>query len=300
MKSLLKSFAAFLHLERNFSEHSIAAYTADVKRFTDYLNQQYPDVAVEAIDHTHCEAYLFYLNELGIDRNSQARTLSGLKTFYKYLIVDEVITEHPLQIIDAPKLHRKIPDVLTVEEIEQLCATIDHSTPEGVRNRAIIETMYGCGLRVSELTDLNLSGLHFEAGLIRVIGKNNRERLVPINEQATKHIMFYLQTIRQHLTIKASGEDTVFLNRRGSPLSRVMVFLVVKEAAQKAGIAKNVSPHTLRHSFATHLYEGGADLRAIQDMLGHESITTTEIYTKVDNQYLRDTLIQFHPRNNRD
>ena len=280
MKSLLKGFAAFLHLERNFSEHSIAAYTADVKRFADYLNQQHTDIAIEAIEPIHCEEYLYYLNELGIDRNSQARTLSGLKTFYKYLITDEVITEHPLQTIDAPKLHRKIPDVLTVEEIEQLCATIDHSTPEGVRNRAIIETMYGCGLRVSELTDLN-------------------ERLVPINEQAIKHIMFYLQTIRQHLTIKASGEDTVFLNRRGSPLSRVMVFLVVKEAAQKAGITKNVSPHTLRHSFATHLYEGGADLRAIQDMLGHESITTTEIYTKVDNQYLRDTLIQFHPRNNR-
>jgi integrase/recombinase XerD len=210
LKSLLKGFAAFLHLERNFSEHSIAAYTADVKRFADYLNQQHTDIAIEAIEPIHCEEYLYYLNELGIDRNSQARTLSGLKTFYKYLITDELITEHPLQTIDAPKLHRKIPDVLTVEEIEQLCATIDHSTPEGVRNRAMIETMYGCGLRVSELTALSLSGLHFEAGLIRVIGKNNRERLVPINEQAIKYIMFYLQTIRQHLTIKTDGEDTVF------------------------------------------------------------------------------------------
>lgn len=299
MKSLLKGFVAFLRLEHNFSEHSIVAYTTDVKRFADYLHQHCPDIAIEAIDHTHCEVYLYYLNELGINRNSQARTLSGLKTFYKYLITNEVITENPLQIIDAPELHRKIPDVLTVQEIERLCATIDHSTPEGVRNRAMIETMYGCGLRVSELTTLSLSGLHFDAGLIRVIGKNNSERLVPINEQAIKHIMFYLQTIRQHLTIKIDGEDTVFLNRRGSPLSRVMVFLVVKEAAQKAVLTKNVSPHTLRHSFATHLYEGGADLRAIQDMLGHKSIITTEIYTKVDTQYLRDTLIQFHPRNNR-
>lgn len=296
---MIKSFAAFLRLELNFSEHSILAYTADVRRFAEFLKQQYPNISLEKIDHTHVEQYLYYLNELGINTNSQARTLSGIKAFYKYLLADEVIAEHPLQLIDAPKLHRKIPDVLTVQEIDQLCAAIDHSTPEGIRNRAIIETLYGCGLRVSELTGLLISSLHLEASLIRIIGKGNRERLVPINEQAAKHIGFYMQSVRQQMSIKIAGEDTVFLNRRGSPLSRVMVFLVVKGAAEKAGIDKNVSPHTLRHSFATHLYEGGADLRAIQDMLGHESITTTEIYTKVDNQYLRDTLIQFHPRNER-
>lgn len=296
---MIKSFAAFLRLELNFSEHSILAYTADVRRFAEFLSQQYPDISLEKIEHIHVEQYLYCLNELGINTNSQARTLSGIKAFYKYLLADEVITEHPLLLVDAPKLHRKIPDVLTVQEVDQLCAAIDHSTPEGIRNRAIIETLYGCGLRVSELTGLLVSSLHLEASLIRVIGKGNRERLVPINEQAAKHIGFYMQSVRQQMAIKIAGEDTVFLNRRGSPLSRVMVFLVVKGAAEKAGITKNVSPHTLRHSFATHLYEGGADLRAIQDMLGHESITTTEIYTKVDNQYLRDTLIQFHPRNER-
>jgi integrase/recombinase XerD len=227
---------------------------------------------------------------------SQARIISGIKAFYRYLMMEDLLKQDPTQLLEAPKIRRKLPDVLSFDEIESIIAQIKAGTPEGQRNRAILETMYSCGLRVSEVVNLNISRLHFDAGFIRVIGKGDKERLVPIGRDAIKYINIYLEEIRVHVPVKKGFEDTLFLNRRGSALSRVMIFLVIKELTAAAGITKQVSPHTFRHSFATHLVEGGADLRAVQEMLGHESITTTEIYTHLDREFLRDTLQRFHPR----
>lgn len=295
--ALQNGFAAFLRLERRFSEHSIAAYLADVQRFGQYLADHHPSSSqLITASSQQVEQFLLYLNDLGITANTQARTLAGIKAFYKYLLIDEQITDYPLQLIDAPKLQRKLPDILLPNEIESICAAIDHSTPQGMRNRAIIETLYASGLRVSELTALRLSGLLLEQGLLRIWGKGKRERLVPIHAAAAAHLSQYMSHVRVHTAVQSEAEDVVFLNNRGSALSREMVFLIVQKAAKQAHINKKVSPHTFRHSFATHLYEGGADLRAIQVMLGHKAITTTEIYAKVDVQYLRDTLVQFHPR----
>ncbi len=292
----INGFNAYLLLERKLSGNSIDAYLRDINKFNQYLHANYPELPLTEITLPHCQSFLESLAQLDIGPTSQARIVSGIKAFFRYLVLEKVIVQNPTQLLEAPKLRRKIPTVLSVNEIDLMLQVIDQSKPEGVRNKAIIETLYGCGLRVSELTNLQLSGLYFELGFIKVSGKGNKERLVPINQSAVKQINIYRSEIRNRLTIAKGQEDFVFLNRRGKQLSRVMIFTIVKNIAALAGIPKTVSPHTFRHSFATHLYEGGADLRVIQDMLGHESITTTEIYAKIDTQYLRDALIQFHPR----
>ncbi len=294
--SYIESFKHYLSLERSLSGNTIAAYLRDIDKFSEYLANVAPELLLSGITTKHCEEFLQSLGKIGISIPSQARILSGLKAFFKYLVLEGVVPKSPVELIEAPRYNRKLPVVLSVAEIEKMLESFDQSLPEGVRNKAILETLYASGLRVSEVINLKLSELYFDVGFIRVIGKGNKERIVPINGSAMKQIMIYVEEIRRLGKIKEGKEDFVFLNRRGSPLSRVMVFYVVKQAAENAGVNKEVSPHTFRHSFATHLYERGADLRAIQDMLGHESITTTEIYSQVNNQYLRDAMIQFHPR----
>ena len=242
---------------------------------------------------------LNYLSELGLEAASQARTLSGIKTFYRYLLIEDLINVSPADLIDAPKIGQKIPDVLSVDEIDRIFAAVDLSSKNGQRNRAMLEVLYASGLRVTELTTLKISNLYFTEGYITVIGKGNKERLVPIGNDAMKHVLYYLKTVRVHIKTTPENENFVFLNNRGKPLSRVWIFLIIKELVEAAEINKNVSPHTFRHSFATHLIEGGADLKVVQDLLGHESITTTEIYTHLDTDYLRETIMMFHPRNKR-
>lgn len=290
-----KGFKAWLQLEKSVSANTVEAYLRDIEHLTQFLlsadNKKNPgDIVLGDL-----EAYLIYINEMGMTAASQARMISGLKSFFKYAMLEELTTKDPTILLESPKLTRKLPDVLTIEEIESLIAAIDLSKAEGERNRAIIETMYSCGLRVSELVNLKLSQLYFDIGFIRVIGKGDKERLVPIGNTAIKFIELYVNNVRNHQTIQQGEQDIVFLNRRGKRLTRVMIFLFLKELAMKAGIKKKISPHTFRHSFATHLVEGGADLRAVQEMLGHESITTTEIYTHLDREFLRTTLHQFHP-----
>lgn len=291
----IEQFKNYLKLERGFAENSLEAYLRDVVKFREYAQSQ-EWTSPEKITHHQIQDFLVYLNELGIAEASQARVLSGIKAFYKFLFLENIIQQDPSYLIEAPKLARKLPDTLSYEEIEKLLAAIDLSTPEGTRNRAILEVLYSCGLRVSELTELTLSQLYFDIGFLKVIGKGNKERFVPIGKDAIKYTKMYLEHIRNHLDIPRGYENYVFLNRRGKNLSRVFIFMIIKELAQKISLNKNISPHTFRHSFATHLLEGGADLRAIQEMLGHESITTTEIYTHLDKDYLRQTIQQFHPR----
>ena len=290
-----RGFKAWLLLERSLSDNTLKAYLHDVHLFTEFLHQNNTPLSPAEVTLTHCEAFLKYILSFGLSKSSQARMISGLRSFYKYCLIEGLVTVDPTTLLEAPKLTRKLPDTLSFEEIEILINAIDLSTPEGARNRAIIETLYSCGLRVSELINLKLSCLYFDVGFVRVIGKGNKERLVPIGRDAIKYINIYRQTIRTHVSIVKGQEDLLFLNRRGKALSRVMVFLIIKELAFKAGITKVISPHTFRHSFATHLIEGGADLRSVQEMLGHESITTTEIYTHLDTSFLRDTLQRFHP-----
>jgi integrase/recombinase XerD len=290
-----KGFKAYLQLEKSLSDHSVQAYMHDVQLLTNYLELQNTTVAPDAIELNHLQAFLKYLAELGLNASSQARILSGLRQFYKYCLIEQIVKNDPTALVDAPRLKRALPDVLSFEEIEQMLSAIDYSKAEGGRNKAILETMYSCGLRVSEVTHLKISQLYPDLGFIRVTGKGDKERLVPIGSSAIKYVQLYKDEIRVHQPVQKGKEDFLFLNRRGAPLSRVMVFLIIKELAKTAGIKKNVSPHTFRHSFATHLVEGGADLRAVQEMLGHESITTTEIYTHLDREYLRKTLEQFHP-----
>lgn len=279
------------------SDHSVEAYVRDVEKLEQYL-QAYGKEKLRPQDVTFedLQGCVQWIAQLGMTASSQARTISGLKAFYRFLLLEDMAQEDPTQLLEAPKILRKLPDVLTFEEIEKIIAQIPLDTAEGHRNKAILETMYSCGLRVSEVINLQITQLHMDVGFIRVIGKGNKERMVPIGKDAMRQIDIYRRNVRIALPVKYGQEDTLFLNRRGGALSRVMIFLVIKELAQKAGIQKNVSPHTFRHSFATHLVEGGADLRAVQEMLGHESITTTEIYTHLDREYLRDTLARFHPR----
>lgn len=293
---LIKQYESFLKLERSLSGNSVEAYLHDVRKLEDYLLIIGSNLSAQQVTHQTIFDFLIYLNELGLAPYSQARILSGLKSFYKFLQLEEVITDDPMALVEAPKLGRKLPDVLSYPEIEQLLDAIDLSQPEGHRNRAMLETLYSSGLRVSELVNLKLTHLHFDAGFIRVIGKGSKERLVPIGREAIRYINLYTDEWRNQLAIKSGNENFVFLNRRGAPLSRVMVFLVIKDLAEKIGLNKSVSPHTFRHSFATHLIEGGADLRAVQEMLGHESITTTEIYTHLDRDYLKQIITDFHPR----
>jgi len=295
-QSYIKHFKNYLRLERSFSDNSVQAYIRDTEKLAEYLELATINLSPADIKEQHLLAFLKYLSELGLSAHTQARMLSGIKAFYKYLILENEITEDPTELIEAPRLPRKLPDVLSYEEIEQILQAIDHSTPEGTRNRAIIEVLYSSGLRVSELVGLQLTFCYFDIGFIRILGKGDKVRLVPIGKEAIRYTQLYLDHVRSEIEAKKESEDIVFLNRRGGQLSRVMVFLIIKDAAEKAGISKNVSPHTFRHSFATHLIEGGASLRAVQEMLGHESITTTEIYTHLDRDYLRQIITEFHPR----
>lgn len=291
----IKGYKAWLQLEKSLSENSVSAYLHDVEKLTGYLAMQEPTLSPASIKLQQLEQFIKWINGLGIADSSQARIISGIRSFFNYCVVEQICTQDPTLLLEAPKLRRHLPDTLSFEEIEKLIAAIDLSKPEGQRNKAILETMYSCGLRVSELVNLKISNLFLDVGFIKVTGKGDKERLVPIGSDAIKYINIFRTTIRNKIPVKPTEEDILFLNRRGSRLSRVMIFLIIKELAQKAGIKKNISPHTFRHSFATHLVEGGADLRAVQEMLGHESITTTEIYTHLNREFLRATLEQFHP-----
>jgi integrase/recombinase XerD len=290
-----KGFKAYLQLERSLSPNSIEAYLNDIEKLTSFLQDKGELINPSEVKLTDLQKFVQWIAELGMTPTSQARIISGIRTFYKYCLLEDISSVDPTALLEAPKLKRALPDVLSFDEIENIIAQIDLSTPEGTRNKAILETMYSCGLRVSEVVNLKLSQLYMDVGFIRVIGKGNKERLVPIGDSAIKYINIYRSTIRVHQPIQPGEEDILFLNRRGKRLTRVMIFLIIKDLVKKAEIKKNISPHTLRHSFATHLVEGGADLRAVQEMLGHESITTTEIYTHLDREFLRKTLEKFHP-----
>ena len=286
----------FLQLERSLSDHSVDAYLNDVSKLLQFCIINQKDISVTEIDLNLLQQFLIWINELGMTATSQARIISGLKAFFKYLILEDILKQNPADLLESPKTKRKLPDTLSVEEIELLFSFIDMSTPEGTRNKAILETMYSCGLRVTELTELKISNLYLDVEFLRVIGKGNKERLIPIGSSAVQQIQIYREHIRSHILPAKNCEDILFLNKRGGKLSRVMIFYIIKELVLKSGIKKNIHPHTFRHSFATHLVEGGADLRAVQEMLGHESISTTEIYTHLDREFLRDTMHRFHPR----
>jgi integrase/recombinase XerD len=284
-----------LQLEKSLSDNSVEAYLRDIEKLTLFLQEKNNVLSPANVTLPDLQQFIRWVSELGMTATSQARIISGIRSFYKYCLIENIVTKDPTALLEAPKLKRALPDVLTFDEIENIIAQIDLSKPEGGRNKAILETMYSCGLRVSEVVNLKLSALYLDVGFIRVTGKGDKERLVPIGDSAIKYITIYRRDIRVHVPVKKGHEDFLFLNRRGAKLTRVMIFLFLKELVKKAGITKNISPHTFRHSFATHLVEGGADLRAVQEMLGHESITTTEIYTHLDREFLRDTLQQFHP-----
>ncbi|ANH82172.1 site-specific tyrosine recombinase XerD [Niabella ginsenosidivorans] len=290
-----KSFQAYLKLEKSLSDHSTEAYLHDIDKLTEYLESQSISKTPAAVTLDDLQSFLVWIAELGMQPTSQARVISGIRAFYKFCLLENIVQQDPALLLEAPRTKRALPDVLSFEEIEKILSCIDLSKPEGTRNKAIIETLYGCGLRVSELVNLRLSQLYLDVGYIRVIGKGNKERLTPIGDAASKYINIYLREIRSHIKVKPGNEDIVFLNKRGTLLSRVMIFLIIRELADRAQIKKTISPHTFRHSFATHLIEGGANLRAVQEMLGHESITTTEIYTHLDREFLRKTLDLYHP-----
>ncbi len=290
-----KGYKAWLRLEKSLSENSVEAYLHDVKHLTGFLELKDPKKKPADIELKDLETFTRWIHELGMQNASQARIISGIKSFFKYCLLEDIVKLDPSALLEAPKSSRKLPDTLAFEEIVKIIAAIDLSKPEGERNKAIFETLYSCGLRVSELVNLKISHLYLNDGYIKVTGKGDKERLVPVGADAIKHIRIYESSVRNHCVVKPGHEDVLFLNRRGAKLTRVMIFLMLKELAKKAGIHKTISPHTFRHSFATHLVEGGADLRAVQEMLGHESITTTEIYTHLDREYLRTTLQQFHP-----
>ncbi len=291
-------FKSWLQLEKSLSDNSVEAYLHDIEKFTTYLNAKDLKKTPGDIDLKELERFVKWIHELGMTATSQARIISGIKSFYKYCMLEQISDKDPTVLMEAPKLKRLLPDTLAFEEIEKIISAIDLSTAEGERNKAIFETMYSCGLRVSEIVNLKISSLYLDVGFVKVIGKGDKQRLVPIGSDAIKFINLYRNTIRNKMFIVKGQEDILFLNRRGRGLTRVMIFLILKGLVKKAGITKNVSPHTFRHSFATHLVEGGADLRAVQEMLGHESITTTEIYTHLDRDFLRSTLQQYHPAYN--
>lgn len=292
----LNDYYSYLKLERSLSENSISAYLNDIKKLRDFIKLKKIDLEPNDIDIVIINDFLEYLNELGISSFSQARIVSGLKSFFKFLILEEKISKDPMDLIESPKLKRKLPEVLSLNDIDILLNSIDLSTMEGVRNRAIIETLYSSGLRVSELVNLSIQNLFLDIGFIKVIGKGSKERLVPIGRHAIKYINMYKNGYRHNKKINKGNEGFLFLNRYGRKLTREMIYLIIKKVSNKCLLNKNVSPHTFRHSFATHLIEGGADLRAVQEMLGHESITTTEIYTHLDREYLKQVIKEFHPR----
>jgi integrase/recombinase XerD len=297
-KSSIKGFHDYLILEKSLSKHSVDAYLRDVEKLYQFVQINQMEVPPSHLQYDDLSRFVYYIHELGLEPKSQARIISGIKAFYKFLLMEDIIDSDPSELLESPKLRRTLPDVLSFEEIEKILASIDLSLPHSQRNRAMLETLYACGLRVTELITLKLSNYFPEEGYVKVIGKNNKERLVPIGRSAIKHIHLYLTTERMQLpVIHKEAQDILFLNRRGKALTRVMVFLMIKDYVAKAGIRKSVSPHTFRHSFATHLVEGGADLRAVQDMLGHESILTTEIYTHLDRRFLKETIEKYHPLN---
>ena len=295
-QSSLRGFKSYLKLERSLSLNTVEAYLRDVDKLVQFFMSRSEKNIPSKVTTRDLKDFLVWVNELGMTPPTQARVLSGLKAFFKYLVIENKIGIDPSALLESPKTSRKLPDTLNIIEINKLIDSCDLSKPDGMRNKSMLETLYGSGLRVSELTSLKISNLYLDIEFIKILGKGNKERLVPIGSVAIKFLKLYLHEIRVHIPIKAGKEDFVFLNRRGSPLSRVMVFLIIKDLAKKAGISKSISPHTFRHSFATHLIEGGADLRAVQEMLGHESITTTEIYTHLDRDYLRETIVHYHPR----
>ncbi len=292
----IKQFKNYLKLERSLAANSVEAYLRDVTKLKEFFEIKNETRTPLQVTQTDLENFMEFIGELGMSAYSQARMLSGLKSFYRFLLFEQVIDRDPTELMEAPKLGRKLPDTLEFHEIEELLAAIDLSTPQGARNRAMLETLYSSGLRVSELTDLKISNIYDDIGFLRIIGKGNKERLVPIGREALKFIKIFKNEVRVHISVHHGHEDFLFVNQRGKKITRVMVFLVIKDLAKKIGLKKAVSPHTFRHSFATHLIEGGADLRAVQEMLGHESITTTEIYTHLDRDYLRQVILDYHPR----
>lgn len=295
-KADIQGFKNYLQLEQSLSPNSVEAYLHDVNRLNEFLQLHNYSVQSTGIQVDHLREFLKYLNELGMSATTQARMLSGIRAFFRYLLLENLINTDPTELLESPRTSRLLPDTLNIEEIDKLFSHIDRSTPEGERNLVMLETLYSCGMRVSELVNLRISGLHLDQGYVSIIGKGNKERLVPVGRRATELIKLYLEQVRTKVPPQRNEEDIVFLNRRGHRLSRVMVFTIIKQLAVKAGIRKVISPHTFRHSFATHLVEGGADLRAVQEMLGHASITTTEIYTHLDRSYLTEQIHSYHPR----
>ncbi len=291
-----KQFKSYLKLERSLSANSIDAYLADLAKLKQFFDLSGKDIVPTKVTQKDLIDFLEFIHDLGLSEHTQARMVSGLKAFFKFLVYEEVIEKNPTSLIETPRLGRKLPDTLDLPEIEKLFAAIDRSKPEGQRNRTMLETLYSSGLRVSELIELKISNIYEDIGFLRIMGKGSKERLVPVGLSALKHIRIYRDKVRVHIPIRKEYEDHLFLNRWGKAISRVMVFMIIKELAKKIGLKKNISPHTFRHSFATHLVEGGADLRAVQEMLGHESITTTEIYTHLDRDYLKQVITQYHPR----
>ncbi|RKR83925.1 integrase/recombinase XerD [Mucilaginibacter gracilis] len=291
-----KGFSSYLKIEKSLSGNSVEAYLGDLEKLIQFADSKPVKLKPDTVELNHLREFIMWINELGMIPSSQARIISGIKAFYKYLLMDNQLNYDPSELLEAPRLSRKLPDTLSVVDIDKLIDAIDLSKPEGMRNKTMIEVLYGCGLRVTELVNLRISNLYLDVEFIKVLGKGDKERLIPIGSQGVKFLKLWLNEVRTHNTIQSGEEDIVFLNRRGKRLSRVYVFLMIKELAEKTGLKKSISPHTFRHSFATHLIEGGADLRAVQEMLGHESITTTEIYTHLDKEYLKGVIIEHHPR----
>jgi len=291
-----KGYETFLRIEKSLSPNSVSAYVNDINKLISFVEEHYPNLTPETVKLAQLRKFVEWMNQSGISPRTQARTISGIKSFYKFLLIEEAVENDPTTLIESPRIGRKLPEILTDDEINRLIEAIDVTKAEGLRNKAILETLYSCGLRVSELVDLKISNLHFEQEFLRIAGKGERERLVPISKRAIDDIKKYLVNSRKKLTIEKGFENIVFLNRRGKKLSRVMIFTIIKNLAEKIKLEKSISPHTFRHSFASALVQGGADLRTVQEMLGHESILTTEIYAHLDKEYLKDTVNRFHPR----
>jgi integrase/recombinase XerD len=291
----IRGYQNYLQIEKSLSKNTVDGYCRDIKKLNNFFNGNDDKKKIEDVNYQDFQNYLSYLNDIKINARSQSRVISSMRSFFKFLILEKIIKENPTELLENPKTGKKLPEFLTIEEIELLVNQIDRSKKEGERNLAIIEVLYGCGLRVTELIELKISEIYWEEGFIRIIGKGNKERLVPLGKIASKHLKIYLNEIRVHQKVKDLFVDHVFINKNGSKISRVMIFKIVKKLTEKAGIQKNISPHSLRHSFATHLVEGGADLRSVQEMLGHQSITTTEVYTHLDKNYLKQAILDHHP-----
>jgi integrase/recombinase XerD len=292
----IESYRNYLMVEKSLSPNSVEAYVSDIRKLMAYFDLNKMNLKPDTVELKHLKQFISEINEKGMSCRTQARIISGIKSFYKYLLIEDSIVKDPTALLEAPKIGRKLPDILSLREIDSVLDAVDIKKKEGARNRAMVETMYSCGLRVSELVNLKISNLYFDLGFVKIEGKGNKERLIPISKKAINEISLYMEGYRKKTDIQKGHENILFLNRRGTMLTRVMIFTIIKNLAKKAGIEKSISPHTLRHSFASHLIEGGADLRAVQEMLGHESILTTEIYTHLDKDYLRNTIVQFHPR----